>query len=323
MFRKTTLSFILIFTATVLLISACTPASTPAPPTDTPTPTEEPTPIPLTLTDGLGKTITLAGPAQRVISLAPSNTEVLFYVGAGAQVVGRDSVSDFPAEALSVTNIGGGFGALDTETILALDPDLILAADLTASEQIQTLEDLGLTVFTVGNPLDLNGVYENLRIVAQLTGHTAEVEPMIAALTARVATVEEKIAGIETRPLVFYEIDGTDPNAVWTPGPGTFIDTLITMAGGQNLGNILEGPWVQISLEALIVQNPEIILLGDAKWGGVTPEAVAARAGWDALTAVTDGRVYPFDDDLVSRPGARLVDGLETLAKFLHPEVFE
>ena len=328
MIRKITLQLILLITVIALLTSACaqvasTPASATHTPLPPPTPTEEPIPEPITITDGLGKTITLEAPAQRIISLAPSNTEILFSVGAGAQVVGRDSFSDHPAEALNIADIGGGFGELDTETILALDADLVLAASLTAPEQIQALEKLGLTVFTLGNPVALEEMYENLRVVARLTGHEAETESLITDLTARVAVVEEKLAGVETKPLVFYEIDGTDPNAPWTSGPGSFIDTLITMAGGQNLGSILDGPWAQISIEELIAQNPEIILLGDAKWGGVTPEDVAARAGWDALAAVQDGKVYPFDDDLVSRPGARLVDGLETLAKFLHPELFD
>lgn len=301
-----------------LLLGACAPAvATPAVPTETPTPEA------LMLTDGRGKTITLAAPAQRIISLAPSNTEILFAVGAGGQVVGRDTFSDYPAEAQKAADIGGGFGELEIETLLSLNPDLVLAADIIAPEQIQALEDLGLTVFLLSNPVTLDEMYDNLRVAARLTGHETEAESLIADLEARVTAVEEKLAGVETSPLVFYELDATDPNAPWTSGPGTFIDTLITMAGGRNLGSTLEDSWVQISLEELIVQNPDIILLGDAKWGGVTPEAVADRPGWDALAAVQKGQVYPFDDDLVSRPGPRLVDGLEALAQLLHPEAFE
>jgi iron complex transport system substrate-binding protein len=135
--------------------------------------------------------------------------------------------------------------------------------------------------------------------------------------------VKEKLSGVTERPLVLYELDGTDPNAPWVPGPGTFVDTLLSMAGGNNMSASLEGTWVQVSLETIIEMNPEIIMLGDAQWGGVTPEMVAARGGWDALTAVQEGKVYPFDDNLVSRPGPRMVDGLEALAKFLHPDLFE
>ena len=278
---------------------------------------------PVIVTDQRGKEFQFEQPVQRIVSLAPSNTEILFAIGAGNQVVGRDTFSDYPAEAANVADIGGGFGALDTETIIASTPDLVLAADLTPAEQIQALEDLGLTVFVLGNPTDLPGMYENLRTIAAITGHVEETETLIASLEERVVVVEEKLAGVTERPLVLYELDGTDPNAPWVPGPGTFVDTLLTMAGGNSMSASLDGAWVQVSLEIIIEMDPEIILLGDAQWGGVTPEMVAARGGWDALTAVQEGKVYPFDDNLVSRPGPRMVDGLEALAKFLHPDLFE
>jgi len=317
-----------------LLLSACAQA-TPAPapvaveptvaPTEAPTaaPTEVPTPAPLVVADARGQEFTFSQPAQKIVSLAPSNTEILFAVGAGQQVVGRDSFSDYPAEAQTVADIGGGFGALNTEIILAAAPDLVLAGDLTPAEQIQALEDLGLQVFVLGNPTDLAGMYANLRLVAQITGHVEKTEALVASLEAREKAVNEKLAGVTERPLVLYELDGTDPNAPWVPGPGTFVDTLIKQAGGENLGAALDGAWVQVSLEVLIEKDPDLILLGDAQWGGVTPEMVAARGGWEALTAVKEGKIYPFDDNTVSRPGPRLVDGLEAMAKFLHPELFE
>lgn len=313
----------------IILLAACSPVvpvTTSAPvgmPEDqslAPTVAVE---IPTVVTDQRGREFSIAQPFKRIVSLAPSNTEILFAVGASDQVVGRDAFSDFPAEAANIADIGGGFGALDTETILASTPDLVLAADLTPAEQIQALEDLGLNVFVLGNPTDLPGMYENLRTIAAMTGHVEETETLIASLEERVAVVVEKLAGVTERPLVLYELDGTDPNAPWVPGPGTFVDTLLTMAGGNSMSASLDGAWIQVSLETIIEMDPEIILLGDALWGGVTPEMVAARGGWDALTAVQEGKVYPFDDNLVSRPGPRLVDGLEAMAKFLHPDLFE
>jgi iron complex transport system substrate-binding protein len=291
--------------------------------TSEPVQTAEPTQTAVTVTDQRGKEFNFDQPAQRIVSLAPSNTEILFAIGAGSQVVGRDSFSDFPAEAAKVTDIGGGFGALDTETILASTPDLVLAGNLTPAEQIQALEDLGLQVFVLDNPKDLRGMYENLRTVAKMTGHVEETETLITSLEERVKAVEEKLSGVTERPLVLYELDGTDPNAPWVPGPGSFVDALLTQAGGENMSESLEGSWVQVSLEKIIEMDPDIILLGDAQWGGVTPEMAMARGGWDALTAVKEGKVYPFDDNLVSRPGPRMVDGLEELAKFLHPELFK
>jgi len=296
------------------ILGACAPQAAPI---------EDAAPEVLELEDGLGRIVSIELPVERIISLAPSNTEILFAVGAGEQVIGRDSVSNYPEQAMQVTDIGGGWGDLNTETILTMDSDLVLAAELTAPEQIQTLEDLGLTVYALANPVDQEGLFENLRIVAQITGHEDEAETLIAELRGRVDVVLAKVATVEERPLVFYELDATDPNAPWTAGPGTFHDALINLAGGANVGSVLEGAWVQINLEELIAQDPEIILLGDNFYGGVTPEDVASRAGWDSLSAVQKGQIYIFNDDLISRPGPRLVDGLEELAKFLHPELFE
>lgn len=332
--KKNIISLALITLLTMLFIlSGCggqTAVTTPIPEaTAVPVaaPTEEPTAVPaaqtITLTDGLGSTIELAGPAQRIISLAPSNTEILFYIGAGAQVVGRDSVSDYPEAALVVADIGGGFGELAMETIISLQPDLVLVADITPPEQIKALTDVGLSVYALPNPTTFADLMRNLQTVAQLTGHETETAALVGELEGRVTAVTDKIATITERPLVFYEIDSTDPNAPWTAGAGTFIDTLIAMSGGDNVGAVLDGAWAQISIEELLVQNPDIILLGDYTWGGVLPEDVAAREGWGGLTAVQNNTVYTFDDNTVSRPGPRLVDGLEAMAKIFHPGLFE
>lgn len=298
-------------------------ATQPPQPSATSEPTAEKTPEPIVLTDGLGKEISFEAPFQRIVSLAPSNTEILFAVGAGDQVVGRDTFSDYPEAALQVADIGGGFGEVDTETLIASDPDLILASELNAPEQIASLENLGLTVFTLPNPNSFAELFENLRVVAQLTGHTEQAQALIDDLETRVNAVEETVSSAEGKPLVFYELDSTDPSAPWTAGGDTFIDTLIAQAGGENLGRVLPGDWAQISLEELITQDPDVIILGDYTWGGVTPEDVAARSGWESLTAIEQSQVYTFDDNLVSRPGPRLVDGLEEMARLLHPGLFE
>ena len=300
----------------ILLLAACSPA-------DQAAPENAASAEPLVFTDGRGVDITLAGPAERIVSLAPSNTEILFAIGAGEQVVGRDAFSDFPAEALTVTDIGGGWGEIDTETLLALEPDLILSADIIAAEQNTALEALGLTVFVLPNPLELADLYKNIETVAAMTGHTEEAQALNASLTGRVDAILELVSTAEASPLVFYQLDSSDPSAPWTSGPGTFIDTLIGMAGGRNVGAVLDGAWAQISAEELIAQNPDVILMGDAAWSGLTPEDIAGRPGWDSITAVLSGQVYAFDDNLVSRPGPRLVDGLETIAALLHPDLFE
>ncbi|MEW6716923.1 MAG: cobalamin-binding protein [Chloroflexota bacterium] len=277
---------------------------------------------PITLTDDLERQVSLVSQPQRVVSLAPSNTEMLFALGAVDQVVGRDEFSDYPPETVELQSVGGGWGEYNMEAIIALNPDLVLAAEINTPEQVQALEELGLTVFMLGNPTDLEGMYDNLMTVAILTGHVEEANNLITSLKERVADVLATVATSQERPSVFYELDASDPNIPWTAGPGTFIDILINMAGGKNIGAMLEGAWAQISIEALVEQDPDIILLGDSAYG-ITPEMIVERAGWESLSAVLNNLVYPFDDDLVSRPGPRLVDGLETLAELLHPELFK
>ncbi len=320
----------IIFVILFALLSACAanqpataqPEPTQAVPTQVaPDPTAAPAKI--EVTDSQGNTVVLEKPAERIISLAPSNTEIVFALGAGAQMVGRDTFSDFPAEALDVKDIGGGFAALDMESIVALSPDLVLAADITAPEQIQALADLGVLVVTIPNPIQIEDIFPNLLLVGKLTGRDSQAQALVASLTERLNAVDQKIASVSERPIVFYEIDGTDPKAPWTIGPGSFGDALILRAGGENAAKSLESPWGQLSLEQLLVVNPDIILLGTFTWGGVTPDQVAARAGWDGLAAVQAGKVFSFDDNLVSRPGPRIVDGLEEMAKFFHPDLFK
>ena len=306
---------------------AVPPTATIAPtaiPTVAPTaaPTVEPSPTPIAHTDGLGHQVTLATPAQRIVSLGPSNTEVLFALGAGAQVVGRDDLSDYPEAAKQVTGVGATYGNFSAESIVALKPDLVLMAEIYTPEQVKALTDLGLTVYWLANPKDFDGLYVNLAIVGQLTGHAEEAAKLADALKGRVAAVAGKVKGATAKPKVFYELDATDPAKPYTTGPGTFVDMLITLAGGENVGAVLKDQYAQISSEELVKQNPDIILLGDAAYG-VTVESVGQRAGWGSIAAVKNQRVFVFDDNLTSRPGPRLVDGLETLAKLIHPESFK
>lgn len=275
----------------------------------------------ITLTDGLGREVQLESAAQRVVSLAPSNTEILFALGAGDKVVGRDEVSDYPEAALALPTVGGWSG-FSAEAIVALEPDLVLASEINTPELVAELEGLGLTVYYLSNPKTLEDLYVNIETVATLTGRDAT--KLTDSLKARVTAVDEKIMPLSYRPSVFYEIDATDPSKPYTAGPGTFIDLLITRAGGQNVVSLagITETYPTISLEQLVIAPPDIILLGDALYGQ-SAETVAARQGWDALKAVIDGKIFAFDDNLVSRPGPRLVDGLEALAKLLHPEIFK
>jgi len=330
-------NILILFLIVGLLLSACGPEAPVTPASDqasepvtvmeptqepAPEPTEEPAPEPMTITDDLGNTIELDGYPQAIVSISASTTEILFAIGAGGQVIGRDEYSIYPEEALEVTSVGALWDELPVEAILALEPDLVVAAQIISEDQVLALRELGLNVYWQANPTTYEELYDNLRDFAKLTGHDDTTEALIADLDTRVEAVQEKVASVSEQPSVFYELDATDPSNPWTTGSGTFIDYIITEAGGKNAASALEGEYAQISAEELIAVNPDVILLADALYG-TTPESVAARPGWDVITAVAEGAMYPIDPNIMSVPGPRLVNALEETARLLHPELFE
>ncbi len=290
-----------------LLLAACSPA---------------PAANAISLTDGLNRTVNLKGPAQRIVSLAPSNTELLYEVGAGAQVVGVDEFSDFPVEVRSLPGVGGSMGNYDLKAIAALKPDLVLAAQINTPEQVTSLEKMGLTVFYLKNPGDMVGLYKNMQAVGTLTGKSDQATHLIQSLQARITTIVEDLQAITTHYKVYYEIDATDPSMPYTAGPGSYINILLEKAGDQNIAANLDAPFAAISSEEVIQHNPDFILLGDTAYG-VTIESVMQRPGWSAINAVKNKHVYAFNDDVVNRPTARIVDAIELLARIIHPEIFK
>jgi iron complex transport system substrate-binding protein len=317
-----------------LLLSACAPAAqqelpavvpSEVPATEVPTPvppTSEPEVAAIVITDDLGAEITLEGPAQAIISISPSLTEILYAVGAGDRLIGRDSNSTYPQEALTAADLGGMWDGIPVEDILAMEPDLILAGEIFSADAIAELRDLGLPVYWQANPDDFEGLYENIRAIAILTGTEEQAAALVADLSAQVAAVDGTLADVDQTPLVFYELDASEPANPWTAGGGTFISYVITRAKGQNLGDSLEGEWVQISSEALVAQDPDVILLADEIYG-ITAESVAERPGWSEIAAVQEGKIFGFDPFILSVPGPRLVEGYQVLAELLHPEAWE
>ena len=274
----------------------------------------------LELVDDLEREVNLKTPPQRIVSLSPSNTELLFAVGAGAQVVGCDDFSDYPTEAQNLPKIGGSMGDYNLEEITRLEPDLVLAAEINPPELVETLSNLGITVYYLANPASINELFENINTIAALTGHSQEAEKLVASLKAEVEKIRSAVDTTSSKPVVFYELDGSDPARPWTAGPGSFHDTLISQAGGVNAGSSLTSSWAQINQEDLLVQDPDIIILGDSMWG-MTAEQVAARPGWGVMSAVINDRIYPINDDLISRPTPRQIQGLAELVRIIHPEV--
>jgi iron complex transport system substrate-binding protein len=331
------LAFVLAFS---LFVAACTsptpaPTATPEPTdapipvltatpepmatpelTDTPAPTEPPSPYPMTITDGAGREVTIEAEPQAIVSLAPSNTEILYALELGDRIVGVTEFCNYPSEAAEKPKVGG-FSDVDTEKLVAQDPDLVLVANLHVGEVVPALEQLGLTVAVVAPP-DVPAVLESIKLVGQITGKDAEAAALTAEMQERIDAVAQAVEGQE-KPRVFWEVSSD----LWTAGPGSFINDLIVRAGGENIAADAESAWAQLSNEAIIAADPEIVFLADHPFGE-SAETVAARPGWDAISAVANDRIVEVvDTDMFSRPGPRVVDALEMAAKALHPDAFE
>jgi iron complex transport system substrate-binding protein len=270
-------------------------------------------PVGITVIDDYGREVTVSQPVERIVSLAPSNTEILFELGLGDKVVGVDQASDFPSEALDKTVVGGYFGGYNMEIITVLDPQLVLASSINSQELIGELENRSFAVVVL-DAADISGVFQDIELVGNLTGATAEAETLIGTLSARVDEVTNTI--LETgvpRPRVYIELD----NNLWTYGPGSFGNDLIELAGGENIAGDMDYPYVKLDEEFIVSSAPDVII---SVW---TPlDEIKARPGWSNVPAIQNDSLYSIDGDLVSRPGPRIVQGLEELASAIYPESF-
>lgn len=269
--------------------------------------------FPVTISDDASRSITIESEPKRIVSLAPANTEILFALGLGDRVVGVTSYDDYPAEVADIDKVGD-FTGPNLEAVAAADPDLVLATTGVQADTIKKLEELGATVIAV-DPQSLAGLYEDIEEIGQATGRAAEAGDVIREMRAQVQEVQEAVAGTEN-VTAFVEIG---QNPLFTVGKGTIIDELIALAGGTNI--VVQPGYVPYSTEQVVKDDPAVYLA--TKGSMSDPSALAKRAGFEKLSAVRDGRVVILDDNLVSRPGPRIVAGLKQVAEGLHPDSFE
>jgi iron complex transport system substrate-binding protein len=272
---------------------------------------------PGTYTDDMGRGVTIEEVPQRIVCFGPSITEIAFALGVGERVVGVDDFSDYPAEAQDLPKVGSAF-APSIESLVALEPDLVLT--LEHEEFNSELEALGIT-YLIFDPKDIDNILTNIELVGAVTDTVDEAETLVESLEERIADVQNRVAGGDLLS-VFYIVDATDPTLPWTAGPGSFIDALITMAGGENVAHDAPYAWLQFSIEEVVSADPDVIIV-QTMLGGIptiTIEDLQAHPIWGEMSAVKQGRVYLVDGDLVSRSGPRIVDGLEALAEAIHPE---
>jgi len=284
----------------------------------------------ISVIDDVGRNVTITEyPPKRIVSLEPGCTEILFALGLGDKVVGVDEFSDYPPEVQERVKAGnlivvGSFGeAFNVEAIMGLQPNLILA---TGGIQhligvIEELEGLGLPVVVI-YPKGVDGVFSDILLVGEITGQMDEAEALATNMGKRIREVTDKTQNLP-RPRVYIEyfFDG----GYWSYGSESFASELIYMAGGINVFAGYAGKYLSTSTEEVLKANPEIIIISKGSMAeacGLSPEVIRERSAWNEVYAVRNDQIYKIDEDLIVRTSPRIVDGLEALAKIIHPEVF-
>jgi iron complex transport system substrate-binding protein len=280
----------------------------------------------LTLVDDQGYVLNLTSYPNRVVSLAPSNTEILFAVGAGDKVVGVTDYCNYPynfsawIETGNLTSVGD-YWTPNIEAIVEVEPDLILAA-FAQEEVVNALREMGYKVLVL-DPDNIDDVLKDIVLVGRATDRNIEAAILVNNLRRRIDTVVSKVADAASTPKVYYEV-WYDP--LWSVGSESWEHELIEKAGGINIFANQSLKYFETSSEAIIERDPDVMIfplghgVGPPFWGSF--DQVKARPGWNAISAVQNDRLYAIDADVISRPGPRLVDALETLAEIIHPELF-
>ena len=268
------------------------------------------------ITDDTGRQMPLPARVDRVISLAPNLTEIVFAVGGGDSLVGNTTYCDYPAQAKAVAKVGDSIHP-SLEAIIALRPQVVL---ISTSSQLEAftrqLQDRNIAVF-VSDPHDLEGIFRSIDQVGQILGQTEQASQLLKSLRERVDAVEQAVK--QTKPVrVFYQASG---EPLYAAGRDAYVTDLIRRAGAISVTADVPGAWPKYSNESALAANPDAIILptGGSMGAGNANVAEALRNS----PAVQTGRVYKINDDHLVRPGPRAVDGLEEMARALHPEVFK
>ncbi len=271
--------------------------------------------FPVTITDSYGRQVTLDKKPERIISIAPNITETIAALNATDRLVGRTEYCDYPESIKSVDSIGT-LQEPNIEKIVELKPDIVIASTHFKKEVVEKLEQMNVKVAVLYGAETFDGVYETIGNVAKLIGEEETGAKIVSDMKKKVSDVTEKVKNAD-KPKTYYVV-GFGQTGDYTAGKGTFIGELIGMAGGTNVAGDVEG-W-KYSLEKIVENDPDIMICSkfyDSKKG------IEATNGYKDLRAIKEGKLFEIDNNILDRQGPRLADGLEELAKIIHPELFK
>lgn len=267
--------------------------------------------FPVTIERSDGRQLTFERPPSRIVSLSPGHTETLYAIGAGEQVIAVDRESDFPAQAAAKATLDGEDP--DLEEIAGLEPDLVVLMG-GPQELVRSLDQQGLPVLSLAVPDSLSAVYDQIDLLGQVTGRIDGSDSLVDSMEDRIQEVFDKV-GPAPGPRVYHELD----DSLTTVSSSTFLGELYLTLNATSIADEPGEPFPQLTLEAIVEADPEVIILAHA---GASPDSVKARPGWAGISAVKNDRVYALDPAILNRPGPRLIEGLEELARLLHPDLF-
>ncbi|HNX16757.1 MAG TPA: cobalamin-binding protein [Methanoregula sp.] len=269
-----------------------------------------------TVTDDYGTTVTIHGTPERIVSLAPTNTEILFALGLGDQVVGDTDYCDYPAEAAEKSKVGG-YSTVSVEKVILLKPDLVVASEGNGAELIHHLKELNMTVI-VTKPKNVDGILNDITFIGNAAGADENATALVASLAARINNTEKNASALATHPKVAHII-WNEP--IYGSGNGTFQDELITMAGGRNAFADKNG-YATIGIEDFIAADPDILIVNSGSGMGGSENSIAQyfknETRFSNVAAIKNHQVYVIDSSTVDRAGPRIVDALEIIAGDIH-----
>ncbi|WP_227001882.1 ABC transporter substrate-binding protein [Virgibacillus necropolis] len=281
---------------------------------------DQATAYPLTVEDSAGNEVVLEEDPAKIVTLIPSNTEVVFALGAGEQVVGVSDHDNYPEQVKEIDKVGGM--QINTEKVLSLKPDLVLAHGSSAHNSQAALDQItsaGIPVYIVKNASDFKSVYETIHSIGKLVDEQNEAESIVSGMKDKLATIKEKATEIKDPKSVFVEVSPMPE--IYTTGTGTFMNQMLKAINAKNAAADLEG-WVKMNEEAVISLQPDVVI---TTYGYYTENSVAQvlnREGWEQVPAIENKQVFDVHSDIVSRSGPRLIEGVEQLAETIYPETF-
>ncbi|WP_042463879.1 ABC transporter substrate-binding protein [Neobacillus dielmonensis] len=277
--------------------------------------------FPTTIKDALGNNITIEKKPEKIVSLMPSNTEITYALGLGDEIVGVSDFDNYPEEATKKEKMGGT--EINLEKIIALKPNLVLAHASSAHNSeagLKQLQDAGIPVLIVNDAQNFDQVYDSILMVGKATGETLKAEELVKGMKEKLAEIKKKASEITEKKKVFVEVSPAPE--IYSPGKNTFMNEMLTAINAENVSGDLDG-WAKVDQEAVIKQNPDVIITTYGYYVDNSIEQVLSRAGWENVTAVKNKQVIDVDSDRVTRSGPRIIEGVEDLAKAIYPEVFK